>query len=166
MNEKYKIRKAIPTDALGIHEAHMKSIQELCSCDHSEEEIKAWGHRPFSEARRLDAINNHFVFVVEMENQVEGFVEFIFFEKEKNIKEVYLYALYLTKKATGCGLGRKLVNIIFEECKKNNLKRLSLSSTITAHSFYQKMGFVDTGPMTTVLFNQTPVRCIPMEKLT
>lgn len=31
MNDQYIIKKALTEDALGIHEAHMKSIQELCT---------------------------------------------------------------------------------------------------------------------------------------
>ncbi|MDD4974118.1 MAG: hypothetical protein PHY93_07185 [Bacteriovorax sp.] len=39
---KYIIRKAEPKDAFGIYTAHMKSIQEVCSRDHSSEEVDAW----------------------------------------------------------------------------------------------------------------------------
>ena len=59
MNDQYIIRRALPEDVFGIHEAHMKSIQELCSKDYTEAEIKAWGHRPYNEEHRLFAITNH-----------------------------------------------------------------------------------------------------------
>jgi hypothetical protein len=38
------IRKAKVGDESGIHEAHMRSIREICVKDHGEEEIKGWGN--------------------------------------------------------------------------------------------------------------------------
>jgi hypothetical protein len=58
MNE---IRRAKPGDAKAIHEAHMKSIQEVCSKDHSFEEISAWGNRPYLEEQRQNSINNDLI---------------------------------------------------------------------------------------------------------
>lgn len=161
MNSNNYIRKATPADALKIHEAHMRSIQEVCSIDHSENEIKAWGYRPFYEDQRIHAINEQFVYVVEIEDQIEGFLHFNILE---NKTDAYIYGLYLTKKSNGFGLGTKMMNIVFDKCEQNNIHKINLHSTITAHNFYLKMGFADTAPMTTVLINQTPIRCIPMSK--
>ena len=38
-----RIRRARLTDSLGIHEAHMRSIRELCGADYTPEQINAWG---------------------------------------------------------------------------------------------------------------------------
>lgn len=161
------IRKARPTDALGIHLAHMKSIQEVCSLDHSVDEVSAWGNRPYDEESRVKAITEECVFVVEKENQIQGYAHFHFLidAEIKSPKEVYIVALYLTKETIGHGIGKKLVEIIIDECKKMNVKKMSLHSTITAHPFYEKLGFLDTAPMTTVVVNHVPVRCTPMEKI-
>ena len=155
------IRKAIHSDALSIHAAHMKSIQEVCSSDHSIEEISAWGNRPFNKEQRIHAINNHFVYVVELENKIEGFLHFSILE---NRKESYVFGLYLTKEVNGIGIGKELVNIMFDELKRNEIQNINLHSSITAHPFYLKLGFIDSSLMTTVTINQTPIRCIPMEK--
>ena len=155
------IRKAICSDALNIHVAHMKSIQEVCSIDHSIDEISAWGNRPFNKEQRIHAINNHFVYVIELENKIEGFLHFTISE---NKKESYVFGLYLTKKINGIGIGKSLVNIMFDELKRNSVQKINLHSSITAHPFYLKLGFMDSSLMTTVSINQTPIRCIPMEK--
>jgi hypothetical protein len=44
-----QIREAKPGDESLIHEAHMRSIREVCIKDHGEEEIHGWGgsSRPF-----------------------------------------------------------------------------------------------------------------------
>jgi GNAT superfamily N-acetyltransferase len=157
--EKINIRKAIQEDAFGIHEAHMKSIREVCSQDHSAEEIQAWGGRAFNEAQRVAAILNQNVYVVLFGEKIEGFLHFNIHE---NKTEAYIFGLYLTKKACGHGLGKALMKILFEECQKNKVQKIELHSTLTAHDFYLKSGFKDSSAMTTVLINQVPVRCIPM----
>jgi hypothetical protein len=76
------IRRARVDDAKGIHEAHMQSIQTLCSMDHSPEEIKAWGGRPFNEAQRIAAIQNQHVWVVETDSKIEGYGHLRIYEKD------------------------------------------------------------------------------------
>lgn len=157
----FTIRQASELDAKAIHEAHMKSIKEVCSIDHTAEEINAWGNRPYREDIRIEAISNQFVYVVEIENTVEGFLHFNILE---NKTDAYVFGLYLTKNANGHGAGNELIKKLFEICKIRSILKINLHSTITAHKFYLKMGFADTAAMTTVLINQTPIRCIPMAK--
>lgn len=78
-----KIRRALPADALGIHESHMRSIREVCSM------------------------------IAEARNQ--GVVE------------------------------------------------INLESTLTAHDFYKRMGFVDSGPQAILELGGSKVRYIPMK---
>jgi len=40
-----KIRPARSGDEPAIHEAHMRSVREVCVKDHGEEEIRGWGNR-------------------------------------------------------------------------------------------------------------------------
>ena len=40
------IRLARPGEEAQIHEAHMRSIREICIKDHGEEEVRGWGNRP------------------------------------------------------------------------------------------------------------------------
>lgn len=68
-----KVRRARPEDARGIHEAHMRSIREVCSQDHTEEEIRGWGFRPYREDQRINAIVNQHVWVVENSGKIEGY---------------------------------------------------------------------------------------------
>jgi putative acetyltransferase len=157
-----EIRRAVPEDAFAIHQAHMTSIREICSKDHSPEEVSVWGNRPYNEEQRHRSITKQFVYIVLVDNRVEGFIHFDFTDSAKN--EIYIFALYLTLNAAGFGVGRKFIDIVFLECKKSCVKSVNLHSTITAHNFYQKMGFIDTAAMTTVEVAGQPVRCIPMGK--
>lgn len=155
------IRKARPEDARSIHEAHMLSIQTICSKDHSPEEIKAWGGRPFNEAQRANAIQNHFVWVVELDNKIEGYGHLHIYEKN-NQQAAHIMGLYLTQKAKGKKLGQQMFHLMLIEAKLRGIKKISLESTLTAHGFYKKMGFSESDALKTIDINGTPIRCIPM----
>ena len=53
---------------------------------------------------------------------------------------------------------------MFNLCEENKIKVIRLHSTITAHSFYKKIGFVDCAPMKSILINNVEIRSIPMIK--
>jgi tetratricopeptide (TPR) repeat protein len=156
------VRKAILKDAEGIHRAHMKSIQEICSKDHSTPEIQAWGHRPYREDQRVGSIKNDLVWVVEDNGSIEGYGHLRIFEKD-GLKRGHIFGLYLTPKVVGKSLGKAIVDLMMEEIKSAKVKKVSLEATITAQNFYRKVGFVDAGPETTVEISGTPIRCYPMK---
>ena len=157
-----KIRRPLPEDARPIHEAHMRSIMEVCSKDHAPEEINAWGKRSFNETQRLSSIALHPIWVVEIKNCVEGFAE-IHFEETNGERKSQIQALYLTKNATGRGHGKSLLNIMLKAARDFGAKEVTLSSSITAHDFYLKHGFQDTGPLANVTINNQAIRCYPMK---
>jgi predicted acetyltransferase/N-acetylglutamate synthase-like GNAT family acetyltransferase len=158
------VRRAKAEDAMAIHEAHMRSIQEVCSKDHSPEEISAWGNRTYNESMRLNAINNDYVWVVERRGKIEGFGHLKVLDKDNVIKG-HIWGLYLTQKVLGLGLGKDIFDLMIIEAGKLQAKILSLESSITAHDFYKKLGFRDVGPMKTLEINGQSVRCFPMEMI-
>jgi GNAT superfamily N-acetyltransferase len=155
------IRRALESDARNIHEAHMRSIREVCSKQHSAEEISGWGNRPFNEERRLDAIKNHCVWVVENQNHIEGYGHLQIYERD-NVILSYVHGLYLTPQVLNQGLGKKLFLEMLNEAKKAKAVRIQLEATLTAHEFYIKMGFYDYAPMKTVEIGGSKVSCYPM----
>jgi tetratricopeptide (TPR) repeat protein len=110
------IRRAIPKDAEAIHRAHMKSIQEICSKDHSPQEIQAWGHRPYREDQRVGSIKNDIVWVVEDGGSIEGYGHLRVFEKD-GLKRGHIFGLYLTPMVVGKSLGKAIVDLMMEEIK-------------------------------------------------
>jgi GNAT superfamily N-acetyltransferase len=171
----FSIRKALPADALGIHEAHMKSIQVVCARDHTAEEVAGWGGRPYDEALRLRCIRDHFVWVIvrtplrpEDGREIFGYADFeIKADAITGEKFGYLHALYFMNEVTGLGFGKKLMEEMFKIARDPALplKKIGLNATLTAHDFYRKYGFCDTGPMQTYEINGAGVRCFPMEWL-
>lgn len=155
------IRRAKPEDAKAIHNAHMLSIQTICSKDHSPEEIKAWGGRPFNETQRVSAIQNQNVWVVELDNKIEGYGHLRVYEKDGQ-KLAHVMGLYITQAALGKKFGQQLFSLMLDEAKLQGADKINLESTLTSHGFYKKMGFWDSGPQMTVELGGTPIRCLPM----
>ena len=156
------VRRARPEDALGIHETHMRSIREVCSKDHSPDEIRAWGHRPYRETQRLDAIKNQFVWVAEDNGIIVGYGHLGFQESTEG-KSGYIYGLYLASGVIRQGLGRQILALMIAECREQGVEGVALHSTLTALHFYRQLGFLDTGIQTAIEIGGVPIRCIPME---
>lgn len=157
----FLIRRALIEDALGIHQAHMESIQKVCSQDHSPEEIKVWGHRAFKEDQRINAITNQIVYVVVINDKIEGYAHLKFYFDNEN-KKAHIMGLYLTPKAQGLGIGKSLLINLLTEAKKNHVVEVTLESTLNAKSFYLKNNFKDSGEIKTMILDNQPIRCIPM----
>lgn len=156
-----KVRRAKIEDARGIHEAHMRSVQEICAKDHSNEEIQAWGHRPFNENNRVHAIKNQFVWVVENNSLIEGYGHFGL-EKKEDTLVAHIYGLYLAPEAIGNGFGAEIANAMIKEAKFAGAKKIILESTLTAHQFYKHLGFTDSAPQTKISIGGVEIRCFPM----
>lgn len=157
----YSIRRARKDDAKHIHDAHMNSIREVCSKDHTSLEISGWGQRAFNREQREQSIENNFIWVVEFNDLIEGYAEIRFREAE-GIVYSKIFGLYLTSRVLGMGFGKKLLELMIDEAKKNNVKMITLESTITAHNFYKKFGFKDSGEQILVQIGGNDVRCFPM----
>jgi len=156
------IRRARIEDAMGIHDAHMKSIQEVCSKDHTNEEISGWGNRPFNEDQRVSAIENQYVWIVEIKNTIEGYAQILFKERE-GVLFAHILGLYLTPNAIGLGIGKQMLQLMIDEAKTKRVRQVTLESTITAHNFYQNFGFVDSAPQVVAQIGGSGVRCQPMK---
>jgi predicted N-acetyltransferase YhbS len=154
------IRKAKPGEERAIHEAHMRSIREVCVKDHGIEEVSGWGNRPLGD-RWIEAIENGDVLVVEFNGEIHGHGFMKIIDKDGN-KTGFIQGLYLTAEVIGMGLGRKLTHLLLEKARLADVKTVALESTITAHGFYKKLGFKDAGPMVHEVIGGHPVRCIPM----
>ena len=157
------IRLARPGEEAQIHEAHMRSIREICIEDHGEEEVRGWGNRPLGN-RWVEAIKTNLVWVIECNQNIYGF-GFLQEEKKENSPSYgFLHSLYLTPEVKGKGLGYKLAMTILNKAKELNLTHLKLSSTITAYDFYRRLGFEPHGDKKQIDIGGYPVTCFPMIK--
>ncbi len=143
----FHLKRAAENDAKGIHLAHMRSIQELCSKDDSAEEIAAWSSQPYMEEQRIAAIRNDLVWVVLQNGEIDG------------SKQGYICGLYLTRKASKKSLGRSILDQMFTELRLAKATEVRLDSSATALAFYQKAGFVSSKPESTLKIGGIPIRC-------
>ena len=156
------IRLANPGDEAGIHDAHMRSIREVCVKDHGEEEIRGWGFRELG-TRWIEPILNKTVWVVESGEVIKGFGYInILKESESSQIDAYLHALYLTPEVIGQKFGSELMKLMLEKAKSSVAKGVSLESSITAYQFYKGFGFVDAGSMKKIEIGGFPVTAFPM----
>ena len=161
--EGFVIRRAEIKDAESIHKAHMLSINEICSKDHTPDEIRVWGGRTFEQVNRIPYIQNYFYLVVEFKGIIEGFCQakscYI-----GNKDQVHLHGFYITPKILKQGIGHILMNLVFEYARAENVPLLTLKSTITSFEFYKKYGFIKTGELTGPIRDGVMIRGYPMEK--
>jgi N-acetylglutamate synthase-like GNAT family acetyltransferase len=80
-------------------------------------------------------------FIVLKDNEED--IGFASFEIRKDKKQIRLHKLYVNPKQHHRGSGRKLLDYIYTEGRKHNLKTLDLfvNRTNPAVSFYHKIGF-------------------------
>ena len=67
---------------------------------------------------------------------------------------------YVVPEAQGFGIGREMLAALETEAARRSLVELTLRSTETAHRFYLRCGFVDSGPARRGRF----IRAQPMRK--
>lgn len=160
LNSKPLIRSALLCDAAGIHEAHMRSIREVCVKDHGEEEVKGWGHRELGD-RWTNAIKNKEVLVVEYGNKIAG-VGHLRIIPEKEVVG-HLHALYLTPEVIGMGLGKAMMKRLLMMARELKAQFVELDSSITAYDFYKHFGFCDNGSVKKVEIGGHFVTAYPMK---
>lgn len=154
------IRRASLQDSYAIHEAHMKSIQELCSADYSDEQIMAWGHRQYQSDARQKNILEDYVWILESQGIIEGHGHLVI--SKTNPKEAEIKALYLTSKLSKHGYGKRMLQIMLDEAKNLGVKTIKLHSTITAMSFYFKNGFKLESELCGININSVDIPCYKM----
>lgn len=94
-------------------------------------------------------------------DEIRGF-GYLYFFSEALQTHVYLHALYLTPELIGKGFGGKLVEIMLSQARAKGAQSIRLESSITAHNFYQNLGFKDRGPKQKFEIAGYPVTCFPM----
>lgn len=157
------IRKAALKDVPGIHESHMRSIREVCSRDHTSDEIRGWGNRPLSEdfaKRRAQMIQEGCVYVVEHYGKIAGSgVAFI-----KADQTAYIAGLYLCPEVIGKNYGQRILDLLEDYAQSKGATKVELESTLTAKNFYLKNGYRVSGDIKISDFGGSQVRGWPMIK--
>ena len=156
------IRRAALRDAKGIHDAHMRSIRELCAKDYSDEQLTAWGGRSYDEQVRIKTITQDCVWVIEDKGVIEGFGHLM--RKSGEPPNAEVMGLYLTPDIKGKRLGKRVLQLMEEWARENGYQTLNLGSTLTSFGFYQSQGFSEKGERAMLKIGGIDIPYIPMEK--
>ena len=101
-----------------------------------------------------DYIDRNTVYVAERRNKIVGFYSIVLLKKDATFGEVlvkqgyWLDHLFIDPNYQYKGIGKKLINAIFNFCKENWIDELSIFVDPNSSEFYEKMGakFVKNSP--------------------
>ena len=153
-----RIRRAEPSDADGIIDAHVRSIREVCCHDYSEEQIRIWSGKGFQASIWRQTMDRDYVLVIADQDRIHGFGHM---RKAKNSTTV-VEGLYFAPEAVGLGLGAKMLHQIYAEAVKHSVTKLVLQATLTGAGFYQRMGFTRVRD-TVIDIGGIDLECVDME---
>lgn len=155
------IRRARHDDATNIIKVHRRSIRELCSKDYSPDQIAVWSGRNFQEEHWHKTMDRDFVWVIsDNQNNIFGFGYLKFHE----IPEAEVAGLYFVPEVTGQGFGKKIFQLMLDECRNKGVYSIHLTATKTAKTFYEKVGFRQVGPQSTLKIGGKDIECFKMQQ--
>lgn len=134
------IRPARPADAVAACEVLRRSIREICIADHRNDSaiLEAWlANKTPETVRSWLTSSGGFSVVAEVDGHVVGVARV-----GANHKVALCYAV---PEVLHKGVGKALLAALETEARANNVPALELTSTRTAHAFYLRNGFQDTG---------------------
>ncbi len=127
-----ELREAKLSDAQALFEAHVDSVQNLCTGAYSEEQLAVWFEDRSPEIYRT-AIETGQIWLAEQDGSVLGFVGF-------QAGEITL--LFVRRRASGLGIGERLFRLGMQKAESGFGGPLTVVATENSRSFYQKFGFV------------------------
>ncbi len=151
---KIKIRRAKPEDAVKISNSHTASIRGLCTKDYNARQIAAWSNRKADSYRNAMATGET-MFVAQVGERIAGF---------SATRDGVIRAVYVRPRFGGRGIGKELLRAVEKAAAKAGFASVKLSSSLTAHSFYQAQGYQTLRKTEFRFRDGTPVPCINMKK--
>ena len=136
----FLVREASVDDAARACEVLRRSIRELCAADHKNDEkaVAEWleNKTPENVRQWLEAPCTYGV-VAELDGTVCGFAMVG--------RTGTLSLCYVAPEVQYLGVGKRMLAAIEARAAQWRLGTLSVVSTLTAKSFYERNGFVSTG---------------------
>ncbi|WP_165312965.1 GNAT family N-acetyltransferase [Vibrio ziniensis] len=127
------IRGYVKEDAQTLWAIHHFTIRNINVRDYSQAQVEAWAPNtlePDVWQKRMDGLNP---FVAMSDGVVVGYTDL---QPDGLVDHFFCHHLY-----QGQGIGKALMNYVFEIGKQRNIKRYYSHVSITARPFYEHMGF-------------------------
>jgi ribosomal protein S18 acetylase RimI-like enzyme len=125
------IRKAVASDAVPIHELHIRSVRQLCSAVYSPEIIDGWLQNRTPQGY-LPGIHRGEMYVAEMDGRIVGFGHAV----PGEIAAIYVDPAFIRR-----SIGSQLVKHGIELASAGGVSTIRIESTLNARPLYEKYGF-------------------------
>ena len=144
MNE-IKIRRATIEDLEIIRNLN-NNLFELEKENYDSTLIKDWPLTDEGKEYFLDLINNHYVIVAEIANEIVGYLAGSINEKGsyEEIQYGEINNMLVSDEYRGYGIGKSLINNFKDYCNNNNIENLKVTASFknkNAIDFYRRNGF-------------------------
>lgn len=127
-----RIRKMQRSEIVSVTRIHRNTIRKVNAKDYSAKAIDAWAGRKSAKGLRAK-FDTEQRFVAIIDDQIVGFMNITIDSKE-------LMALYVRQGFVGRGVGSSLFTKAEEIIRASGAKSMTVESTITARSFYERHG--------------------------
>jgi putative acetyltransferase len=128
-----KIRLFAPQDAEQVAQLFHETVREINIRDYSNNQVQAWAPDNIYFRDWAKICSQRFTYVADDQGVIAGFGEL---ESNGHIDCFYCHKNYLRM-----GVGSQLYSAIEAKAKELGLNRLYVEASITAQSFFLKMGF-------------------------
>jgi putative acetyltransferase len=132
-NENISVRLATLIDYKELQQLFVDTVNTVCRKDYNEQQIKVWTQSVENEQRWLNVLTRQYVIVALHKNRIAGFCSLD--------NGDYIDLLFIHKDFQRKGIASKLYSFIEQEAHKNNTRAIEADVSITAESFFKKMGF-------------------------
>ena len=144
MNE-IKIRRATIEDLEVIRKLN-NTLFELEKENYDSTLIKDWPLTEDGKEYFTDLINNHYVIIAEVDNNIVGYLAGSISEKGsyEEIQYGEINNMFIKDECRGLGIGKSLINNFKDYCKSNEINNLKVTASYKnrdAIEFYHKNGF-------------------------
>ncbi len=120
-------------DLMQLQQLFVDTIKFVCKADYNHEQINAWVSGIENKKRWNEILTNQFVLISFEKEIITGFCTL----ENGN----YLDLLYVSKDYQHQGIAFKLYKEIEKEAKRQSQRILTADVSITARSFFEKLGF-------------------------
>lgn len=135
------IRQARSGDEAAIASVLIKSIREVCGPDYDNDEsvLSHWcaNKKPELIAKWIVSPSQYFI-VALIEEEIVGVGDITFDGK--------ILLCYVHPEFIGKGVGKSLLDAMTGFARERSINKITLESTRTALSFYERNGFTNLGP--------------------
>ena len=139
------IRKATIED-LSVIQALNNSLFELEKSNYDPTLVKDWPLTEEGKEYFCDLINNNYVIVAQLNNNIMGYLAGTINEKGsyEEVKYGEINNMFIKDECRGLGIGKLLINNFKDYCKTNRINNVKVTASFknkNAIEFYKKNGF-------------------------